>query len=252
MSGIVLNTAGLTHKGQVRSVNEDDFIIDNEISLFAVADGLGGHGSGNVASSLTVETLQIEVQKELQAITENQHEEGYQLSQILKNAINAANTVIYNRNKQKGFGDGKGMGATLVGVCFFGNNERFISFNIGDSRLYQLANGTLSQTTKDHSLLQEWLDMGQIGAAPPANLLKRAVGLFPDINVDVALHETKSMELLMLCSDGLTAMVDDSLIGRMINDEANKTPVDICQSLIDSANYNGGVDNITVIAIRRI
>ena len=92
--------------------------------------------------------------------------------------------------------------------------------------------------------------MGELGEPPAANLLKRAIGLFPDIKSDIALHNSKPEELLMLCSDGLTAMVDDTRIGSTLIEEDRKDPKDICVKLVESANTSGGEDNITVVAIR--
>ena len=142
------------------------------------------------------------------------------------------------------------MGTTLVGICFLANNESFISFNIGDSRLYRSSDGVLQQSTKDHSLLQEWHDLGKPGDAPAGNLLKRAVGLFPQIEADLILHNTKPNELLMLCSDGLTAMVDDKFIADTLNSFVCDDLTSICAHLVKSANDNGGQDNITVITVK--
>lgn len=250
MSGIELHSAGSTDRGQIRKVNEDDYLIDDNLALFAVADGLGGHGSGNVASSLAIETLQEEMQHELQPLKEANSTDVALYNNAISHAVQTVNKTIYDRNKKKGYSDGTGMGTTLVGICFVGNNEKFISFNIGDSRLYRSSNGTLEQSTTDHSLLQEWYDMGQPGEAPAANLLKRAVGLFPDATADMITHTTRPNELLVLCSDGLTAMVDDEFIGNTLESLNGDDPDRICSDLIDSANNKGGQDNITVVAVK--
>jgi len=250
--GINLLSAGSTDSGRIRKVNEDDFLVDDQLSLFMVADGLGGHGSGNVASSLAIETLQDEVQHGISTLEEKNLHNTSQLSRVIGKAISKANKTIYDKNKEKGFADGTGMGTTLVGIYFIEGNESFISFNIGDSRLYRHKNGTLEQSTKDHSLLQDWHDMGRIGEPPAANLLKRAVGLFPDIDADMALHTTRPQELLVLCSDGLTTMLDDADIGSTLIEDDNKDPQDICVKLVESANDNGGEDNITVVAVKTL
>ena len=250
MPGINLLSAGSTDSGRIRKVNEDDFLVDDQLSLFMVADGLGGHGSGNVASSLAIETLQDEVQHGISTLEEKNLHNTNQLSRVIGKAISKANKTIYDKNKEKGFADGTGMGTTLVGIYFIEGNESFISFNIGDSRLYRHINGTLEQSTKDHSLLQDWHDMGEHGEPPAANLLKRAVGLFPEIDSDMVLHKTRPEELLMLCSDGLTAMVDDAFISNILIEQCNNEPEEICISLIENANANGGEDNITVVTIK--
>jgi len=250
MSGIELSSAGTTHRGQIRRVNEDDFLIDNNLAVYAVADGLGGHGSGNVASSLAIEVLQEELQRELLSLKSKNSTDVDQLSLVINQAIATVNKAIYAKNKEKGHSDGTGMGTTLVGICFFDNNEQFISFNIGDSRLYRSNNGTLEQSTKDHSLLQEWHDMGQPGDAPAANLLKKAVGLFPQVKADLATHATNPNELLLLCSDGLTAMINDSAIGDSIDAISSNDLQSMCDSLVNSANTSGGQDNITVVVIK--
>ena len=252
MPRINLLSAGSTDSGRIRKVNEDDFLVDDQLSLFMVADGLGGHGSGNVASSLAIETLQDEIQNGINALDEKSLQDTSQLSIVIGNAISMANKTIYEKNKEKGFADGTGMGTTLVGIYFIEGNESFISFNIGDSRLYRHKNGTLEQTTKDHSLLQEWHDMGRLGEPPAANLLNRAVGLFPDIDADMVLHTTRPKELLMLCSDGLTTMVDDADISSTLIEDDNTDPKDICLRLVENANDSGGEDNITVVAVKTL
>lgn len=250
MSGIVLESAGYTDCGQIRKVNEDDYLIDNTLALYAVADGLGGHGAGNVASSLAIETLQEELHHGLQDLKDTNSSDADRFSSVIYEAIAEVNKTIYDRNKKKGYSDGTGMGTTLVGVCFLANNETFISFNIGDSRLYRSSDGTLEQSTKDHSLLQEWHDMGQPGEAPAANLLKRAIGLFPHIDADLITHHTKPNELLMLCSDGLTAMVDDKFIADTFNTFVGDDLASMCEHLVKSANEKGGQDNITVVTVK--
>lgn len=250
MSGIELICAGSTDSGRIRKVNEDDFLVDKKLSLFAVADGLGGHGSGNVASSLAIETLQEELQSGIQSLSESDLTNSDVYISIVTDAIRFVNRTIYERNKAKGYSDGSGMATTLVGVCFFSHNESFVSFNVGDSRLYRSKDGTLEQSTKDHSLLQEWHDMGGHGIPPAANLLKRAVGLFPEIEADLLLHATRTDEILMLCSDGLTSMLEDHFIGNYLATYSDQGLDTVCSDLIDSANAQGGEDNITVIAVQ--
>ena len=250
MSGIVLNGAGATNRGRIRKVNEDDFLVDGQLSLFAVADGLGGHGSGNVASSLAIETLQEEVHAGLQVFTADNPSDADQLCSAINIAVSSVNKTIYDKNKERGFSDGAGMGTTLVGTVFFNGNTEFVSFNIGDSRLYRSTSNELVQLTKDHSLIQEGHDMGQPGEAPAAKLLKRAVGLFPTVEADLVIHSFKAGGLLMLCSDGLTAMVADNAISDSINSLSASQPDEICINLVDNANKNGGEDNITVVVIK--
>ena len=127
MPRINLLSAGSTDSGRIRKVNEDDFLVDDQLSLFMVADGLGGHGSGNVASSLAIESLQDEIQNGINALDEKSLQDTSQLSIVIGNAISMANKTIYEKNKEKGFADGTGMGTTLVGIYFIEGNESFIS-----------------------------------------------------------------------------------------------------------------------------
>lgn len=252
------SVAGLTDVGQLRHVNEDAVLVNTELQLYVIADGMGGHGSGDVASQLAIETLQSCIGADsVRDALSNKDISSDQATALIYQGIVAVNQRIYKENVKNGHPDGTGMGTTLVGLCFFGDaasgsnsnslTQPAIAFNIGDSRLYEYHNENLAQLTTDHTMYQDWKESGRVGPAPPRNIIMRAVGLFADVDIDMDVVAIRNDASYLLCSDGLTGMVSDRDIASML--DAPQDAQHISQALINAANKNGGNDNITVVTI---
>lgn len=238
----MLRSYALTDIGRRRQLNQD-FIycsetpVGNLPNLFIVADGMGGHNAGDYASVLAVET----VVEEIEASFEKNP------VKILEHAITRANTILRERASENY--RLSGMGTTLVAAACFG---RYIEVaNVGDSRLYVVGD-EITQITVDHSLVEEMVRMGGIGREearnhPDKNIITRAVGAKDDVEIDFFNLELKTGEMVLLCSDGLTNMVDDEMIHRIIKNGGNLR--DRVEELVETANLNGGKDNISVIVI---
>lgn len=238
----MLRSYALTDIGRRRKLNQDYiYITENPIgnlpNLFIVADGMGGHKAGDYASDLAVET----VVKEVEASSEKSP------SRILDHAISRANTVL--RERASGDAALNGMGTTLVAAVCIGRSLEVA--NVGDSRLYVIGDG-ITQITEDHSLVEEMVRMGGIGREearnhPDKNIITRAVGARDDVEVDCFHQELQTGDMVLLCSDGLTNMVDDETICRILKN--GKSLRDRVEELVRTANINGGRDNISVIVI---
>lgn len=245
-----LDIAGITDVGKLRAINEDSLLIDHSLALYAIADGMGGHGAGDVASQTTVQSMRDSMSAVLnyESLTGSALQDHYY--DALIESITTANDVVYQRNLDNGFHEGTGMGTTLVGLCYIPGSGKAISFNIGDSRLYRYRNGELVQLTRDHTMYQDWEDNGRIGPAPPKNIIMRALGLFPEVETDVSIVQFEANDTFILCSDGLSGMVDDSLLLSLLADHPSDSAEDISKRLTNMANQNGGEDNITVVTLQ--
>lgn len=238
----MLRSYALTDIGRRRQLNQD-FIycsetpVGNLPNIFIVADGMGGHKAGDYASILAVET----VVEDISASFEKNP------VKILEHAIAKANTVLRQRASENF--SLSGMGTTLVAATCFG---RYLEVaNVGDSRLYVVGD-EITQVTVDHSLVEEMVRMGGIGREearnhPDKNIITRAVGAKDDVEIDFFNLELQTGEMVLLCSDGLTNMVDDEMILRIIKNGGNLR--DRVEELVETANLNGGKDNISVIVI---
>ena len=227
----------------IRSGNEDNFAVDaNQYrGLFIVADGMGGHAAGEVASEMAVQI----VLHELRDIREI---EGPSASDTLKTAIRNANRKIHDTTLVEV--DKQGMGTTVSVLLI--NGRRFLIGQVGDSRVYLLRDGTLSQLTKDHSYVQEQVDAGfltpeQARYHPYSNVITRCVGASPEVEPDVYQGEVKMGDIYLVASDGLTSMVDDRRLQQLLL--ARVAPERKVHSLISEANGRGGLDNITAIVV---
>jgi len=238
----VIKTFSVTDIGKRRKVNQDyvytsENSIGNLPNMFIVADGMGGHNAGDYASKATVEIMVEEIgqSKETDAVV------------ILKNAIQTANTRI--RTKASENPDFEGMGTTVVAATFEGNLLRVA--NVGDSRLYIVDEG-IRQITRDHSLVEEMVRMGGLGREearnhPDKNIITRAIGAGDTVEPDFFTVEVKEGDMVLMCSDGLTNMLEDEEI-RMILSGARDI-VEKAYRLVEAANENGGRDNISVVLI---
>ena len=241
-------TAVYSDVGAVRKVNEDAYYIsefdENNNGFVIVADGMGGHNGGRTASKTAIDIIAGSIKtSDLKKLGERQ------IESVLIKSIDDANSAVLG----KALCDEKlsGMGTTVV-ICAVINQKAFIA-NVGDSRLYLVRNKEISQITKDHSVVQQLIDMGKITKSeaqhhPNKNLITRAVGSDIKTEADIYLCDLKKGDIVLLCTDGLTNMVDDSMILDCINknDDINEA-VNI---LGKTANNNGGYDNITVIALK--
>ncbi len=256
-----MDIAGLSDTGLIRQINEDALLIAADLDVYAIADGMGGHGAGDVASQLALssvhDTIKAQSLKMNSSSAASTHGNSFQKSeaphaefeQQLVQAILDANLCVYDRNVEQGHPHGTGMGTTLVGFRLVENDDEAVCFNVGDSRLYEYRQGTLVQLTNDHTLHQDWLNSGKQGPEPPRNIILRAVGLFAEVEADIFRFKFHRDATYLLCSDGLSGMLSDDTIAANLQDAAACSQ-EICQQLVDLANDAGGVDNISVVILR--
>ena len=249
-----LTSAGRTHVGMKRTHNEDSLRLFREENLFVVADGMGGHASGEVASQISVETLAefFRSTAEDDEITwpyKMNKGRKYEENRVVT-GIKLSNRRIYEsaaRDRKL-----KGMGTTIV-VTFFQNDICYIG-HVGDSRVYRFRDTKLTQLTEDHSLLNDYIKMRQltpeeIEAFPHKNVIVRALGMKETVQVDVMNEGPQNGDIYLLCSDGLSGMITDLDMEKILCESEHDLDVK-CQQLITAANDNGGTDNITIILIR--
>lgn len=251
-----LMCAGMTDVGCARDHNEDDFYLsDGDEALCIVADGMGGHNSGEVASAMAIRAI-VDYYRETipddadDYAGEVVNGEDADLNQHrLREALRMANQEVFEAAAGEEAFDG--MGTTIVSGYF--TEDGVYMAHIGDSRAYRYRDGELTQLTPDHSLANEYVRMGilaeeDIEFFPYKNVITRACGLADEVEVDARFLEFVPDDLYLLCSDGLTDMVSDTRIKEMIEDEDDLGT--LCQNLVDEANDNGGADNITVVLAR--
>lgn len=237
---------GLTDQGCVRKQNQDAFSIvrlDRYSLLCVVCDGMGGAKSGNVASSLAVEVFTQEVQRNWKPGTD-----WDKADMILRSAVKLANFTVYDQAMQ--FEEFDGMGTTMVAALI--SHRRASVLNVGDSRCYCISKDGIRQITKDHSLVQMMVDRGEITAEqaksyPGKNLITRAVGTEAMIMCDLYRQELGKGDFLLLCSDGLSNMLDDQEILFEVVHGVNKRRC--CKRLLDIAISRGSPDNVTSVLV---
>ena len=230
--------------GRVRKGNEDSFFADANgyRGLFMVADGMGGHAAGEVASQMAVEVVSADLEK-LNDL------ESADALETVSHALRHANRAVFERSAAER--DKMGMGSTASVLVLA--DERFIIGHIGDSRIYLFRDGELRQVTHDHSVVQEQIDAGIItrGAAKnhkQSNVITRCVGMGWDVEPDITDGDVRQGDVFLLASDGLTGMVDDWRLQQLLSSRA--TPDRLVDAMISEANARGGVDNITAIVVR--
>lgn len=252
---IRLYSAGVTDVGQRRDHNEDNYLIDEKLGLFIVADGMGGHEAGEVASKLSIETIFNHLKKlDNSDWQKNKSNTSEIINNLLQDAVEDANNQTHCYNIAKGLSEGRGMGTTVTGFLINDIDgsgvKKLYSFNVGDSRMYSYHKGKLLQLSTDHSHYQLWIETGKDGPPPKHNIIYKAIGPWRRIVAEQHTFSIKPNELFLLCSDGLTDMISDKVI-RQILHENRKNPLRIMtQSLIDAANEAGGKDNITVVMVK--
>ena len=245
-----IRCVGMTDTGKVREHNEDTIATDGDIGLLVLADGMGGYNAGEVASGIAVKTVVnlIREQVEREDLSVLDKDTGMSRpSIILRDAIHRANKIIYQTAKSQP--QCEGMGTTIVAALFFDNKVSIA--HVGDSRMYRLRSDRFEQVTMDHSLLQELVDRGFYSAeeaqrAANKNYVTRALGVEPNVDVELQEAAVQKGDVYVLCSDGLSDMVEDDDIHLTISTfSANLDTV--AKQLIQLANDNGGRDNVSAV-----
>jgi len=248
-------SSGKTHPGMKRELNEDNYTILEDQGVYVVADGMGGHNAGEVASEIAVKTVEDFF---LKSSRDEEMTWPYKLDPSLSLDANKlmvgikfANRRIYSSSSENA--SYAGMGTTVVSILTTKNSDEIFVSHVGDSRCYCYFEGELSQVTDDHSLVNEYIKAGQITKEqavnfPHKNVIMRALGMKDNVLVDIQKKKVRLGEIYLLCSDGLSDMVLDPDIEKIF---ALNMPLDeTSQALIDAANANGGKDNITVILVK--
>jgi serine/threonine protein phosphatase PrpC len=248
-----IEVAGETNVGMKRTHNEDNFSITEESGLYIVADGMGGHASGEIASKMAVDAM-----REFFAATAGDPErtwpykmdrsKGYEENRLIT-GIKLANLRIYEsaqRDPRQ-----RGMGTTIVAL--FAVEDSIYVAHVGDSRVYRLRDGTLEQLTEDHSLLNDYIKMKrltpeEIANFPHKNVIVRALGMKDTVKVDTRFERPQAGDVYVLCSDGLSGPVSDPMMLEILDSTGDLRAA--ATKLINKANENGGPDNITVVLAR--
>jgi serine/threonine protein phosphatase PrpC len=249
-----LSSAGLSDIGRKRVSNEDYFAMDHSINLYVVADGMGGHLAGEVASKVAVEMIQKNVNRWIS--TNSSEEELFDfpdrtLSRIgnyVASSIKLANRVIYEMSR--GYTEYKGMGTTIVVLAVMPSTV--IAANVGDSKAYLIRGNIIEPLSKEHNMVTEQLEMGLISKeeaenSPLKHILTRNLGSSDTVDVDVFEVEPMNNDRFLLCTDGLTEHISDDEILSIVKN--GDDPEHLCRQLISEANERGGNDNITVSLI---
>jgi serine/threonine protein phosphatase PrpC len=244
--------SGKTDVGRVRDHNEDDLLVPDEMPLAAVSDGMGGHASGEVASRIAVETLDKfykETAEDSPATFPFRMPQLHIERDRMTLAIQLANTLIHEtgvRDRGK-----KGMGCTVDAIYF--HQGRLYIGHVGDSRVYRIRGQQISQVTEDHSLLNDYRRMKEMSGEEMENfqhknVVIRALGLAPQVYVDIVVEEYVSGDIYLLCSDGLSGMLsDNAMLQTVLRFQSIDTAA---ATLVQEANDAGGVDNITAVLCR--
>jgi protein phosphatase len=253
LDGMRIRFAGDTNVGMKRAHNEDSLYLPESERLAIVADGMGGHASGEVASKLAVETIAgffKTTQDEQQLTWPFKMDRGhrYDINRLVT-AIKLANLKIHEQAQRDP--NCHGMGTTVISTLFL--DDALVVGHVGDSRLYRQRDGVFEQLTEDHSLLNDYIKMkhltpDEIAAFPHKNVIVRALGMRDTVQVDIHVDAPRLGDVYVLCSDGLSGMVSDEHIAEIAGSEKDLDAV--CEELIAVANKNGGLDNVTVVAAR--
>ena len=247
-------SSGKTHPGMKRELNEDNFTILEDQGVYVVADGMGGHNAGEVASEIAVKTVEDFF---LKSSRDEEMTWPYKLDPSLSLDANKlmvgikfANRRIYSSSSSNA--SYAGMGTTVVSILTTETDEIYVS-HVGDSRCYCYFDDELRQVTDDHSLVNEYIKAGQITKEqaanfPHKNVIMRALGMKDNVLVDIQKVKVRPGEIYLLCSDGLSDMVKDPDIEKIFSQ--NMSLDETSQALIDAANANGGKDNITVVLVK--
>ncbi len=253
--GSPLKIAGKTDVGKNRKNNEDYFIFESDLGLMIVADGMGGHNSGEVASKLATTICFEQIKKSIRTghvpvfihVPPNPNLDPR--SQILGDCVKFSNMAVYEASQ--GNAEHKNMGTTLVAALWL--DDKLAVAHVGDSRLYRFRNDDLVQCTTDHSFIQEQINKGLITPedaekSDMQNLLTRSIGIDSDVTVDITEIDIQPGDFILLCSDGLTKMLNHDDICSFF--KKDKDPQKIVDELIETANAKGGRDNVTAVVAK--
>ena len=243
---------GLTHVGRQRQHNEDSFRVEDHARLFMVADGMGGHAAGEIASRIAVESITefITQTKEDDGTWPHAYDEQFsRTTNRLMAAVRLANTRVLEAMRKDA--RLRGMGTTVV-ACMADEVKMSVA-HVGDSRAYMIRDGQLSRITNDHSWVFEQVQAGMLTEAeaekhPLRNVITRALGGALQVTPDASEIEAKAGDVFLLCSDGLTGMVPESEILRVVTSSSGDLEK-ACRQLIDAANERGGLDNVTAVLV---
>jgi protein phosphatase len=235
---------GLTDVGRRRESNQDSLLVAPERGLYAVADGMGGHAAGEVASHIAIEALS-EVLHDPSFLKDRS--DAQVAASRLQDAFVEGNRRICDSVVTRG--EWRGMGTTIVAMVTL--EDRAVIGHVGDSRAYLLRNGALHRLTNDHSWVSEQVRMGlmtdeEAHRHPMRNIVTRALGNRPALDVDINEAEVQPADVFLLCSDGLNSMLTDDEIAETLKSH-RRDPETACRQLVEAANTKGGEDNITVI-----
>jgi serine/threonine protein phosphatase PrpC len=256
---VELTFAAATDIGRQRTHNEDNFLIDKKLRLFLVADGMGGHAAGEVASSIAVHEIRDAVFNRRELIdryrVDHPGVQSYEILQVLEHAIQAACSAVHARAQAEP--DKRGMGTTSTVLLIAGGGDHLRGFigHVGDSRVYLARQNQCHVLTEDHSLINELVRRGKLNREqiesspykPYKNAVTRAVGVYSSVEVDTFDFDILPGDRFLLCSDGMYAYVDDAELPTQLADGEVK---DVPKKLVELANQGGGHDNITAVVVR--
>ena len=234
-----------TDIGKVREINQDYYYTSEEgviPKLYILADGMGGYKGGEIASRLAVESAKRYIENNFS----NNFSEKEEILKLIGNAVEYANMVVYEKSKE--IKELEGMGTTLE-ICLIYNNKAYIG-HVGDSRIYRIRKDVIRKLTKDHSYVQQLVEDKKITREeakthPKKNMLTKALGCTPYVEPDIRARNFEKGDVFIMCSDGLTNMVEEKRIQELVKENINTA----ADNLIKEANEAGGFDNITVIII---
>lgn len=243
---VKLHMAALTHKGRVRSHNEDSLYFDIRDRVMIVCDGMGGHAGGHIASELAVQV----VSNGLRQLRPSDWAEEDKVIESMKSAVFGANDHLLSRARVDS--ELSDMGTTIVGLAFM--RDRVITVNVGDSRIYRISGESIEQVSEDHSLVAERVRAGLLDpdsdeAALLGNIVTRALGM-EQVTIDITVEDLMPGDTYLLCSDGLSDLVSDQDMFTIVS--GTESLEQACVMLVDLANQRGGIDNITVALARAI
>jgi protein phosphatase len=243
-----MKSYGITAKGKHRETNEDSIFLDDDISLYIVADGMGGHEHGDLASSIAVEEISGFLEENISSVEKEMLEKDPYIAGLLKAAVMRANWKIYERSQESPSVFTMG---TTVSLALIRNAKLYIA-HVGDSRIYSLRNGEIRKLTHDHSMVQEMVDMGELSEEeardhPLSNIVTRALGSTLTVEPDTYTFHIQGNEYFLLSSDGLFKVMDMTSIREIL--ESHIPLRDKCETIIERTRQAGAPDDVSVIIL---